>query len=150
MLKKLSKVVLLLFFMVLISAPAMASEVTPESLAGVKVVDDEFVKANFKKMKVYDVRKKAEYVEGHIAGAISAPYGEKSDKSVDFDASKDHFNLGDFPADKSEAVIVYCNGPKCWKSYKAAVLLLKDGRKNINWYRNDGFPSWQSKGYPVE
>lgn len=154
MVKRLSQVFLLMLFMALISLPAMAADEhhdpTPASLAGVTVVDDAWVKDNYKKMKVYDARKKAEYVEGHIAGAISAPYGEKSDKSVKFDASKDTFDTKVFPSDKNEPIILYCNGPMCWKSYKSAVLLLKEGYKKMYWYRNDGFPSWKSKGYPVE
>lgn len=154
MVKRLSQAFLLMLFMVLISLPAMAADEhhdpTPASLSGVTVVDDAWVKDNYKKMKVYDVRKKAEYVEGHIAGAISVPYGEKSDKVVNFDASKDTFDTKAFPSDKNESFILYCNGPMCWKSYKAAVLLLKEGHKKMYWYRNDGFPSWKSKGYPVE
>ena len=130
---------------------AMAEKpLTPESVKGATVVDDAFVKANHGKMKIYDVRKKAEYVESHIAGAISVPYEEKSELAANFDASKDEFDLSKFPSDKNEPIITYCNGPRCWKSYKAAVLLIKAGYKKVNWYRNEGFPGWKSKGYPVE
>ena len=123
---------------------------TPDSATGATVVDDAFVKANHGTLKIFDVRKKAEYVESHIKGAISVPYEEKSDLAANFDASKDQFDLSKFPSDKNEAIIIYCNGPRCWKSYKAAVLLNKAGYKKINWYRNEGFPGWQAKGYPVE
>jgi rhodanese-related sulfurtransferase len=123
---------------------------TPETLDGAKVVDDEWVKDNHTRMKVYDVRKPAEYAEGHVAGAIQASYDEKSDKDASFDASKDTFDMSKFPADKGEPMIVYCNGPRCWKSYKASVLLVKNGYKGVYWYRNGGFPAWKSKGYPVE
>ena len=151
MVKRLSKALLFTLIMALISLPAMAAHApTPDSLAGVTVVGDEWVKDNYKKMKVYDVRKKAEYVEGHVAGSISVPYDEKSEKDVNFDASKDKFDTGAFPANKNESFVLYCNGPMCWKSYKAAILLMKEGYKKMFWYRNDGFPSWKEKGYPVE
>jgi rhodanese-related sulfurtransferase len=137
--------------MVLAASTALAEKpLTPASLKGATVVDDAFVKANHGKIKIFDVRKKAEYVESHIAGAISVPYEEKSELAVNFDASKDQFDLSKFPKDKNEPIIVYCNGPRCWKSYKAAVLLMKAGHTKIDWYRNEGFPGWKSKGYPVE
>lgn len=123
---------------------------TPKTIKGAKVVGDEWVKANYKNYKIYDVRKKAEYVEGHIPGAISAPYKEKSAKSVDFDSSKDKLDLGKFPDNKNEHIIVYCNGARCWKSYKSAVTLVKAGYRNVYQYRDNGFPGWKAKGYPVD
>jgi len=149
--KKLVVVMAAVLFVVAAGSPALAEKpLTPDSLKGATVVDDGFVKANHGKMKVFDVRMKAEYVESHIAGAISVPYEEKSELAVNFDASKDHLDLSKFPSDKNEPVILYCNGPRCWKSYKAAVLLIKNGHKQVNWYRNEGFPGWKAKGYPVE
>jgi rhodanese-related sulfurtransferase len=136
--------------MVFVASLAWAEKpLTPESLKGATVVDDAAVKAGHGKTKIYDVRKKAEYVEAHIAGAIFIPYTEKSKKAADFDASQDSFDISGFPADKNEPVTLYCNGPRCWLSYKAAARLVKEGYKNVNWYR-EGFPSWKAKGYPVE
>ncbi len=147
------KVVLLVVLISVVSLAgiAVAAEpLTPTTLQGATVLSDEQAKANFGKMKIFDVRKKAEYVEGHIPQAVSIPYDEKSAKSADFDAKQDKIDLGKFPSDKNEPIIVYCNGPKCWKSYKAAVLLIRGGHKKVYWYRNNGFPGWKSKGYPVE
>jgi formylglycine-generating enzyme required for sulfatase activity len=123
---------------------------TPESLQGATVVDDKFIKANYQKMKVYDTRRKAEYLELHISGALSAPYKEKSSNSVDFDSSKDKFDVSKYPQDKDEPIILYCNGNRCWSCYKSAVMLVRAGYTNVHWYRNNGFPEWKSKGYPVE
>jgi rhodanese-related sulfurtransferase len=149
MIKKFSASVVL-FVMVFAGSLAMAEKpATPESLKGATIVDDAFVKANHGKIKIYDVRKKAEYVESHITGAISVPYDEKSELVANFDASKDQFDLSKFPSDKNEPIINYCNGPHCWKSYKASVLLVKAGYTKVYYYR-DGFPSWKAKGYPVE
>jgi rhodanese-related sulfurtransferase len=136
--------------LLLLAGQAMAEKVmTPESIDGVKTVDADWVKANKDKIKVFDARKKGEYVEGHIPGSISAPYKEKSAKSVDFDPSMDKMKMSDYPADKSIPIVVYCNGVKCWKSYKTIVQLKKAGYSNLNWLR-DGFPGWTEKGYPVE
>ncbi|NOZ68441.1 MAG: rhodanese-like domain-containing protein [Deferribacteres bacterium] len=134
----------------LVAGQATAGKpVTPESIEGATVVDAEWVKANLGKVKIYDARKKGEYVENHIPGAISAYYKEKSAKSPDFDPSKDKFQLEKYPKDKNTPIVVYCNGPKCWKSYKSVVRLVKNGYKNVYWLR-EGFPGWTKKGYPTE
>lgn len=149
--KKILMALFVMASMLFIAGPAVAEKpVTPVSLEGVTVVGDEWVKANHGKMKIFDVRKKAEYVESHIPGAISAPYKEKSKKVPDFDASMDKLDLSKFPADKNATFIVHCNGMRCWKSYKASTQLVKAGYKNVKWYRHGGFPGWVAKGYPVE
>jgi rhodanese-related sulfurtransferase len=136
--------------LLLLAGQAMAEKVmTPESIDGVKTVNAEWVKANKGKVKVFDARKKGEYVEGHIPGSISAPYKEKSAKVVDFDPSMDKMKMSKFPLDKSTPIVVYCNGVKCWKSYKTIVRLKKAGYTDLNWLR-DGYPGWTDKGFPVE
>ena len=142
--------VFLALSILLVAGYAIAEKpTTPESIDGVTRVDSEWVKANMNEVRIYDVRKKGEYVEKHLLGAISAPYKEKSAKKADFDASKDKLKMNKFPTDKNAQVVVYCNGKKCWKSYKSAVTLARAGYKRVYWLR-EGFPGWQSKGYPVE
>lgn len=135
-------------FGVLLAGPASAD--TPASLDGTKLVSaEEVVKLQASGATVLDVRVASEYAEGHIKGAVSVPYREKSDKAVTFDASQDEFNLAKLPAAKDAAVVIYCNGPECWKSFKASTLAVKGGYTNIYWYR-EGFPNWKSKGLPSE
>ena len=142
--------VLVALSLLLIAGQTMAEKVaTPESFDGITVVDANWVKANLDTVKVFDARKKGEYVEKHIPGAISATYGEKSAKSLDFDPSKDKFKISKYPSDKDTPLVVYCNGPKCWKSFKTAILLVKKGYTKVHWLR-DGFPGWLDKGYPTE
>ncbi len=139
--------VLSLFF---IAGQVMAEKVpTPESFEGITVVTSDWVKSNLDKITVVDARKKGEFVEKHIPGALSIVYKEKSAKTLEFDSSKDKFKLAKYPSDKSATIVVYCNGPKCWKSFKSAILLVRNGYKNVKWLR-DGFPSWLEKGYPTE
>ena len=85
------------------------SPLSPENLTSVKMVDSEWVKANYQKMIVVDPRFKAEYAEEHIPGAIPAVYMENSKKSVDFDSSKDTFDMSKLPADKNTPIIVIGN-----------------------------------------
>jgi rhodanese-related sulfurtransferase len=76
------------------------------------------------------------------------PYREKSEKSPAFDAGQDEFNVTKLPADKGAPIVIYCNGPECWKSFKATTVSVKAGYTNILWYR-EGFPDWKSKNLPV-
>jgi len=123
---------------------------TPSTLAGTKLVAAEDVaKAAAAGAVVVDTRVASEYSEGHIKGAVSVPYREKSAKAVDYDANQDQFDLSKLPSDKTAAVVMYCNGPECWKSYKASVAATKGGYTNILWYRL-GFPDWKSKGLAAE
>jgi rhodanese-related sulfurtransferase len=122
---------------------------TPPTLNGAKSVDAAAVaKAQADGAVVVDTRVASEYADGHIKGAISVPYREKSEKSASFDSGQDEFNFAKLPSDKAAAIVVYCNGPECWKSFKASTVSIKAGYTNILWYR-EGFPDWKSKNMPV-
>ncbi len=134
----------------LLSVHAVLAEETPPALSGAQLITaEEAVKAVGGGAVLIDTRVASEYAEGHIKGALSVPYREKSAKSVDFDASKDQFDLGKLPTNKEIFIVLYCNGPECWKSYKAANVAIKGGYSNVHWYRA-GFPDWKAKGLPVE
>jgi rhodanese-related sulfurtransferase len=144
-----ANVTVALFVGLLMAGVAQAAD-TPMTLPGAKLVSsDEVVKAQSSGALVVDARIASEYADGHIKGAVNIPYREKSDKSVDFDSRQDEFNLSKLPTDKAAAIILYCNGPECWKSFKASTAAIKNGYTDIRWYR-DGFPGWKSKGLPVE
>ncbi|MGA2352503.1 MAG: rhodanese-like domain-containing protein [Terracidiphilus sp.] len=137
--------VMLLLFV----APLVADD-TPTSLRGAVLVDAAKAAALMNNgAKVIDVRIITEFIDSHIKGAVSIPYRETSPRSIDFDASADSFNLARLPANKLAPIVVYCNGPACWKSYKAAVTIIKAGYKQVYWFRG-GFPEWKASGLPVE
>lgn len=101
-----------------------------------------------KSAMIVDTRKKVEFSEEHLPGAISVVYDEKSEKKANYDKTKDKFDLSQF-SDKSKSLLVYCNGPECWRSYKACKALIENGNKNVNWFRT-GMPAWKAAGYPTE
>jgi rhodanese-related sulfurtransferase len=123
---------------------------TPATLPGTKLAAaEDVVKLQAAGAVIVDSRIASEYADAHIKGAISVPYREKSEKSVSFDAGQDEFNLAKLPADKGVLIVVYCNGPECWKSFKAGTAAVKAGYTNIYWYRA-GLPDWTAKGFPTE
>lgn len=122
----------------------------PTSLAGATVVTPEQARdLQGKGAVIVDARSAAEYAEGHIDGAINVPYKEKSAKAADFDAALDSVDLAKLPADKGTAIVTYCNGHDCWKSYKLSSAAIKAGYTKVNWLR-DGLPGWKAKGLPVK
>ncbi|MBI5025601.1 MAG: rhodanese-like domain-containing protein [Nitrospirae bacterium] len=123
---------------------------TPDKLAGAKIISaEECKKLLAGKAKVFDVRNELEYSEGHVPGAVGLPYKEKSEKSVNFDPGVDKLDLSKLPGDKNTPIIFYCNGERCWKSYKSSVAAMKAGYKNVHWFRG-GIPEWTAKGFPIE
>ncbi|MEO7057905.1 MAG: rhodanese-like domain-containing protein [Caldimonas sp.] len=124
---------------------------TPDAIQGVTRVSAETV-ANLVKQDVtfVDTRSQKEYDNEHIRGAVLAPYVEKSLKEINFDASKDDFSaLAGLKLDKSRPVVFFCNGPECWKSYKASRAAVKAGHTKVYWFRG-GMPEWREKRLPVE
>lgn len=82
---------------------------------------------------VLDVRREAEYREGHIAGSLHIPYGELVRR------------LDELPRDRVLAAI--CKGGK--RSGLAASVLQREGFETIHVARG-GVGTWAAEGRPVE
>jgi rhodanese-related sulfurtransferase len=122
---------------------------TPEALKGVtRVSAEEVVELAKQGVTIVDTRTQKEYDNEHIRGAVLAPYIEKSLKEADFDAAKDDFTALKTLA-KEKPVVFHCNGPECWKSYKASKTAAGSGYAKIYWFRG-GIPEWREKHLPVE
>ena len=128
---------------------ALANDV-PATLAGVTVVTAEQARKMAEAgVPVIDTRVGNEYADAHIKGAVNVPYKEKSSKDAAFNAREDHFDLARLPANKAAPLVFYCNGPECWKSYKASKVAADAGYAKVQWLRG-GSPEWKAKGLPVE
>ena len=123
---------------------------TPRLLEGTQLVAArEARQLALRGVPLYDGRTEEEFRTGRPAGARWLPYGEKSAKETDFDASQDNFDLSKLPADKNQEIMFSCGGPECWKSYKSAVRALKQGYKKVYWFRG-GIKEWQDANLPIE
>jgi rhodanese-related sulfurtransferase len=122
---------------------------TPESINGVtRVTAEQVADLARQNVMIVDTRSQKEYESEHVRGAVLASYVEKSLKEIDFDAKKDDFSaLKTIPKDKP--VVFLCNGPECWKSYKASRAAVAEGYTKIYWFRG-GMPEWREKHLPVE
>lgn len=122
---------------------------TPKALPGATVVTLPEVKALVGNGAVLvDTRIAEEYKDKHIPGALWLPYGEKSLKDVAFDARVDSFP-GLARLDREQNIVFQCNGPECWKSYKASRAAVAAGYKHVYWFRG-GMPEWETAGERTE
>ena len=88
-----------------------------------------------------DARRSSAYEQGHVKGALNIPVWEH-------DADD---RVAALPAKgvKPEAVIVtYCSGGACEDAARLSTKLAEAGYLNVYLYK-DGFPAWQSKGWPI-
>lgn len=83
---------------------------------------------------VIDVRPDAEYLGGHLPGALSFPLEELAAR------------LAELPADLD--LVAYCRGPYCVLSYEAVRLLHAHGRSARR--LADGILEWRAADLPVE
>ena len=83
---------------------------------------------------VIDVRPSDEFAAGHIAGAVNVPIDELAEWARG--------------APHDREIVAYCRGPYCVMSFDAVARLRRIGLPARR--LADGFPQWQSAGYPVE
>jgi rhodanese-related sulfurtransferase len=123
--------------------PALASKDTPVELPGVTILSLEAVQhlVGQPDVRIYDLRKKASYVEGRIPGAISiARY---------YDAAAEKLDTSFLGADYNRPIIFYSHGVAGWKSYWAAKAAIRAGYRNVMWFRG-GYADWEDRGLPIE
>jgi DNA-binding transcriptional ArsR family regulator len=85
------------------------------------------------KVTILDVRPESEYIQGHIANAISIPIEELSKR------------LKELP--KRSDIVAYCRGPFCVYADEAVALLTKAGYKASR--LEEGYPDWKLQDLPV-
>lgn len=87
-------------------------------------------------LAVIDARSTHEYQEAHILNAVSIPLNVLEKDSTALNMAKD------------SRLVFYCNGVKCGKSGKSALIARSMGYSDISVY-SDGMPVWEEKGYPL-
>jgi rhodanese-related sulfurtransferase len=119
-----------------VSVACLAAEKTKD---GFPVVTSEQLKGLLDKkadMVLIDARSAQEYQEAHILTAINIPLSVlEKDSSV-------------LSAPKNARLLFYCNGVKCGKSGKSALIARSLGYTDISIYA-DGMPVWEEKGYSI-
>jgi rhodanese-related sulfurtransferase len=129
--------VVLILVLLLTSAVCLAAEKTKD---GFPIVTSEQLKELLESqpegLVLIDARTQPEFQEAHIRTAVSIPLTvlEKDSSALTFA--------------KNARLIFYCNGVKCGKSGKAALIARSTGYTDVSVYA-DGMPVWEEKGYPI-
>ncbi len=113
---------------------------SPDHVPGaVTVTAEELIKLVFSNPDIVliDSRKKSEFLKGHIEGAVNILNTQMHQKDLEAIA-----------ADKNIAILFYCNGERCLRSYDAVSKALDWGYSNIFWFRG-GWKEWTEKRFPV-
>lgn len=122
------------------TAAANDKIVSPESIAGTTIVDAYGLielATQQSALVIIDSRIEADYKEGFIEGSVSLPDTDTRCESL----------ARIIPALNSP-VLFYCNGVKCGRSGRAAIIAVACGYSDIYWYRN-GMEEWQQKEFPL-
>jgi tetratricopeptide (TPR) repeat protein len=117
----------------------LGKAVSPTKVAGATTVDAVEAKSLLDRgVPFVDVRGDDSWNDGHIPGAVhlylKAGFNEAGLSAV---------------VAKDQAVVVYCQGPRCLLSSKACTKAVAWGFGKVHYFR-DGFPSWKAAGYPIE
>ena len=122
------------------TVPANDKIVSPEQIKGTTIVDAEGlieIATQLPGLVLIDSRITADRKEGFIEGSISLPDAETSCDS-----------LAQAVPILTSPILFYCNGIKCGRSAKAAVIAVDCRYTNIYWFRN-GMEEWQEKEFPL-
>jgi rhodanese-related sulfurtransferase len=129
-------------FLLTISLPVSAEDTdwrSPETVPGTILINTTEAEQHFNSgAKFIDVRSLRQFNKRHIPGAYHLDL--KSDFTV--------ANLQKIIR-KNEPAIIYCNGPHCSRSYRAATMAVEWGFSHIFYYR-EGFRTWRKSGNPIE
>jgi rhodanese-related sulfurtransferase len=129
--------VVLLLLALSVSVACMAAEKTKD---GFPILSSEELKSLLESKRadtvLIDARTALEYQEAHLLSAVSIPLNVlEKDSSV-------------LTAAKNAHLVFYCNGIKCGKSGKSALIARSLGYRDISIYA-EGMPVWEEKGYPL-
>ena len=120
---------------------ASAAEETPNHLEGVTIITSDELRSMLDQgVTIYDLRKKASYVDGHVPGAASA--------AEYYDATENRLDTSFLGPRRSDRIVFYSHGTTGWKSYWAARHAVEAGYSNVMWMRG-GFAEWYEREHPV-
>lgn len=133
---KIFRLVSLVLVMLSMSVLCLAAEKTKD---GFPIISSEQLKALLESkpadLVLIDARTPQEYQETHILTSINIPLPVLEKDTTALNAAK------------NAHLVFYCNGVKCGKSGKSALIARSMGYGNISIY-TEGMPVWEEKGYP--
>jgi rhodanese-related sulfurtransferase len=115
-------------------------EDTPLYIPGAKTVDAERVIqliGAVPKLVIIDARHATDYMSGAIEGAVNI---------LDTDLTRE--KLGNLAPGTDTPLLIYCNGLKCGRAFRAVLKAVSWGYSNVYYYAL-GMDEWKAKGLPL-
>ena len=118
---------------------AAEEQVSPVTVPGAMTVDAAAAKVLFDQGAVFvDTRTDADWEAGRIPAAVHLEL-----KKVLSEA------MLSTVVQKDQAMVFYCNGPKCMRSSEGAAMAAAWGFTKVYYFR-EGYPAWKAAGYAIE
>jgi len=134
------KASLLLFYLLLPWLSAADDYLSPDTIEGTIKIDAETLiqlAQENENLIIIDSRISSDRRQGFISGSISLP-----------DTDTNCASLLTLIHRKDNAVVFYCNGPRCRRSDRAIAIARDCGYSNLYWLRG-GFEEWRNKHYLI-
>ncbi len=138
--KLLNRVFCFLLLSLFASHIVIAGEEVPESIQGTtKISAEQLIELadKYNNLVIIDARKPSDRAQGYIEGSIGLVNTDTTPAS-----------LSSHIKSKNTPVVFFCNGEKCGRSVESSKIAVKDGYKNVYWFRG-GWAEWIEKGLPV-
>ncbi len=138
-----------------VQAGAGERALVPERLAGIETIDSDDVLEYLDGggARFIDARKPSDFRFATIPTSINCPITSGRYEITDAEinaAVADFESCADLEAVAMDTpVVVFCNGPECWRSSKGALALRKLGYRMVYWYRI-GMNDWKAQGLAME
>lgn len=113
---------------------------SPDTINGTTKIDAETLiqlARDHDDLIIIDSRIRSDRRQGFITGSLSLP-----------DTETNCATLIPIIHRKDDAVVFYCNGPKCRRSDRAVAIARDCGYTNIYWFRG-GLEEWKNKHYLI-
>ncbi len=124
-----------------LNGPACHAEEAPREIEGATTLGSEGVVDLILKtagIVIIDARRKADFDDGHIEGAINIPDTELTSEAV----------LAQAVTSKSTPVLFYCNGFKCGRAAHATTIAIQWNYSNV-FYFAAGMEEWKANRLPL-
>jgi len=131
-------VAFIFLFLMALSRDITAQPVAPQTVNGAETINATQAKALHGKGHLFiDLRVEADYVQGHIPGAVN----------INIAGSFNREKLAKIAA-QDRIVVFYCYGVECLRTYTASNRAVTWGYRKVKYFPT-GFPAWVEAGYPV-
>jgi rhodanese-related sulfurtransferase len=122
---------------------------TPPSIRKATIVSAKEAQSMLSSAIFFDVDRPRNSDDGRVPGAVPISGKWNSENTTNADISNDDIDFSKLPDDKYGKIVFYGQDVNDWKAYKATLIAVSAGYKNVYWMRG-GIAEWRSEGLSSE